>query len=99
MFLVISMKGKISVFFFPFLLSLFVQAGGKNAIIAADDTTLSYVKARTDIEFEVMTPDPSANYQETYVIDCEKLEPVVAKPHSPDNRAYGNVTVACRPSS
>lgn len=74
----------------------FPQAGGKNAVIAADDTTLSYVKARTDIEFEVMNADPSATYQDTYVIDCEKLQPVVAKPHSPDNRAYGNAIVTCR---
>lgn len=63
-----------------------IEAGGKNGIIAADDVTDAYLKDRTDVPYEKLRSDPGAEYFAEYTIDVEKLEPVVAKPHSPDNR-------------
>ena len=51
-----------------------------------DATTIDYVRQRTDAEFEAVHADGGANYLEEYRIDVSKLEPLVAAPHSPDNR-------------
>ncbi|MDR2862794.1 MAG: 3-isopropylmalate dehydratase large subunit [Puniceicoccales bacterium] len=64
-----------------------VEAGAKNGIIAPDRKTLDYVNARTKKPFEPLTSDPGAPVQAEYRYDVSKLEPVVAKPHLPDNKA------------
>ena len=51
-----------------------------------DATTLDYVQQRTDADFEPVHADAGASYAEEYRIDVSKLEPLVAAPHSPDNR-------------
>lgn len=48
--------------------------------------TFDYVGARTAAAYEPMYADDSAAYLESYTIDISKLEPLVAAPHSPDNR-------------
>jgi 3-isopropylmalate/(R)-2-methylmalate dehydratase large subunit len=63
-----------------------IEAGGKNGIIPADEVTLEYVKARTDKPFEAVESDDDAAYEMFMEFDTAKLEPTVAKPHSPDNR-------------
>jgi 3-isopropylmalate/(R)-2-methylmalate dehydratase large subunit len=69
------------------LCNMVIEAGGKNGVIAADDTTLEYVKARSDQPFTVFHTDPDAQFYSDRRYDVSQLEPVVAKPHSPDNRA------------
>jgi 3-isopropylmalate/(R)-2-methylmalate dehydratase large subunit len=64
-----------------------VEAGAKNGIIASDQKTLAYVKARTNKPFEPLFSDPDAKVAGEYRYDVSKLEPVVAKPHLPDNKA------------
>lgn len=68
--------------------NMVVEAGGKNGVIAPDGTTFAYVDARKrDGEtYEPVYADGGAAYAETYTIDVSKLEPLVAAPHSPDNR-------------
>lgn len=68
------------------LTNMAIECGGMNGIIKADEKTIAYVKARTDKDFEIFESDPDAKYHSTYEYDVTKLEPVVAKPHSPDNR-------------
>ena len=79
------------------LTNMAIEAGGKNGIIAADDVTLDYVRARTDKPFEVVESDADAEYIFDMEIDAAALEPTVALPHSPDNRALarelGDVTL------
>lgn len=70
-----------------------VEAGAKNGIIAPDAKALAYVKARTAKPFEPLYSDPDAKVQAEYRYDVSKLEPVVAKPHLPDNKALAR---ACR---
>jgi len=54
---------------------------------AADETTFEYVRARTDKPFEPVYTDADAQFYSDRHYDVSQLEPVVAKPHSPDNRA------------
>ncbi|HNV86226.1 MAG TPA: 3-isopropylmalate dehydratase large subunit [Candidatus Omnitrophota bacterium] len=69
------------------LCNMAIEAGGKNGVISVDQTTLDYVRARTSKPFEVVENDPGCRYYSTRTYDAKKLEPVVAKPHSPDRRA------------
>jgi 3-isopropylmalate/(R)-2-methylmalate dehydratase large subunit len=69
------------------LCNMAIEAGGKNGVIAPDQTTFDYVRARTDKPFQPVYADSCAQYFYEKRYDVSKLEPVVAKPHSPDNRA------------
>lgn len=51
-----------------------------------DETTFDYVRQRTDEPFEAVHADSGAGYIEEYRFDVSKIEPLVAAPHSPDNR-------------
>jgi len=69
------------------LCNMAIEAGGKNAVIEADDTTFDYLKGRTDKQGTVHHSDADAKYCFNKTYKADELEPVVAKPHSPDNRA------------
>src|SRR5205807_5674476 len=66
-----------------------IQAGGKNVIIAPDAVTLEWVRTHNagNRPFAAEHSDPGAKFSFEKVYDVTTLEPVVAKPHSPDNRA------------
>ena len=73
------------------LCNMVIEAGGKNGVIAPDQVTLDYVNA-PQRSGKSRTPscktDAGAKFIFEKVYDVTKLEPVVAKPHSPDNRAF-----------
>lgn len=72
------------------LCNMVIEAGGKNGVIAPDQLTLDFVNARNAGQ-RAYTPvycQPGANYLFEKVYNVSKLEPVIAKPHSPDNRAF-----------
>jgi 3-isopropylmalate/(R)-2-methylmalate dehydratase large subunit len=69
------------------LCNMVIEAGGKNGVIAPDQVTLDYVNARTNKPYQVVKTDAGAHFCFEKVYDVCKLEPVVAKPHSPDNKA------------
>jgi 3-isopropylmalate/(R)-2-methylmalate dehydratase large subunit len=64
-----------------------VEAGAKNGIIAPDKKAFDYVKARTGKPFEALYSDAAAKVRAEYRYNVAELEPVVAKPHLPDNLA------------
>lgn len=68
------------------LCNMAIEAGGKNGIIPASKNILDYVNARTKITYEVFQSDSDAKYHTLMNYDIDKMEPVVAKPHSPDNK-------------
>src|SRR5881296_3321872 len=72
------------------LCNMVIEAGGKNGVIAPDQVTLDYVNARNAGQkpYTPVYSDKGAKYVFEKVYDVTKLEPVVAQPHSPDNRAY-----------
>ena len=67
------------------LTNMAIEAGAMNGIIAADKITEEYVKARTNKEYDLFYSDEDAKYAKKFYYETSKLEPVVAKPHSPDN--------------
>jgi 3-isopropylmalate/(R)-2-methylmalate dehydratase large subunit len=68
------------------LTNMAIEAGAMNGIIAADEVTEHYIKERTSAEYEIFNSDPDAKYYNSYAYDVAKMEPLVAKPHSPDNK-------------
>ncbi len=71
------------------LCNMVIEAGGKNGVIAPDQVTLDYVNARNAGKkpYTVERSDAGAKFIFEKVYDVSKLEPIVAKPHSPDNKA------------
>ncbi|OWM82192.1 hypothetical protein CDL15_Pgr001766 [Punica granatum] len=69
------------------LCNMVVEAGGKNGVVPADSTTFKYLEGKTSLPYEPVYSDQSARFVSEYRFDVSKLEPLVAKPHSPDNRA------------
>src|SRR5262249_20805077 len=72
------------------LCNMVIEAGGKNGVIAPDQVTLDYVNARNawGKPYTVVSSDEEAKFVFEKLYDVTKLEPVIAKPHSPDNRAF-----------
>jgi 3-isopropylmalate/(R)-2-methylmalate dehydratase large subunit len=72
------------------LCNMAIEAGGKNGIIAPDQVTFDYVNKRNAGQkpYQAVYTDPGAKFVFEKVYDVTKLEPVIAKPHSPDNRAF-----------
>lgn len=64
-----------------------IEAGGKNGIIEPDKDTVDFVKVRTRTPFEIVNSDRDAEYFSVTEYNAEDLEPMVAKPFSPDNSA------------
>src|SRR5213596_2390144 len=64
-----------------------IEAGGKNGIIACDETTRAYLRGRTTKPLMPVENDAGARFLAEKRYDARRLEPTVAKPHSPDNRA------------
>lgn len=69
------------------LCNMAVEAGGKNGLIAADSVTEAYLAARGTKPTALYKSDDDATFHSDRKYTVANLEPVVAKPHSPDNRA------------
>lgn len=71
------------------LCNMVIEAGGKNGVIAPDKVTLAYVNERNKhgTPYTPVFTDPGAKFIFEKVYDVTKLQPIIAKPHSPDNRA------------
>ena len=68
------------------LCNMSVEAGAKAGIVAADDTTLEFLKdhGRAD-KFRRITADDDAVYERVIEIDASELPPIIAFPHTVDN--------------
>jgi 3-isopropylmalate/(R)-2-methylmalate dehydratase large subunit len=62
-----------------------IEMGAKTSFMAPDQKVKDYLATRTKAPYEAVYPDEDAEVERTIDIDVSKLEPVVAKPHSPDN--------------
>ena len=69
------------------LTNMAIEAGGKNGIIEPDEKTFEYVRSRTNASFEPVYGDEDSKLILERAYDVTGMEPVVAKPHRPDNRA------------
>ena len=65
-----------------------VEAGAKVGLFPSDDVTRDYLKTQgRDNDYQLLSPDDSAGYEQTIDINVAELEPVVARPHAVDNIA------------
>src|SRR6267142_1343802 len=69
------------------LTNMAIEAGGKNGVCDVDEKTLAYVNNRSNLpNWEVVKEDGDAKYVFDHEWDLSTMEPMVAKPHSPDNK-------------
>lgn len=62
------------------------ELGATTSIFPSDDVTLEFLKAQgREQDWVELLPDTDAVYEEHIVIDLATIEPMAAKPHSPDN--------------
>ncbi len=69
------------------LCNMAIEGGGMSGIIPVDEVTEKYLAERTNKTFDKFYSDDDAKYHSKYEYNAEDLVPVVAKPHSPDNKA------------
>lgn len=69
------------------LTNMAIEAGGKNGVVEPDEITEEYVKSRTDKPYQTFYSDPGATYHSEHFYNLQEMVPMVAKPHSPDNKA------------
>ncbi|HOQ07491.1 MAG TPA: aconitate hydratase [Clostridiales bacterium] len=62
------------------------ELGATTSIFPSDEVTREFLKAQgRESDWVELLPDPDAEYDEEITIDLGSLEPLAAKPHSPDN--------------
>lgn len=71
--------------------NMVIEAGAKNGIFPFDGRTAEYVDTRTRLNgtnstYEPVEPDPDQRFLAEYVVELDKLEPVVACPPDPAQR-------------
>ena len=62
-----------------------IEAGAKNGIFPVDEKTLAFLKGRVTRDFAAVIADADAAYDREISIELDKLVPVVAYPHLPEN--------------
>ena len=62
-----------------------IEAGAKCGIIPPDDAVFSYLKNRVIGEYTPVYADEDSEYADTFEYDAGEIEPMVAKPHLPEN--------------
>ncbi|MCX7920436.1 MAG: aconitate hydratase [Clostridia bacterium] len=64
------------------------ELGATTSVFPSDEVTKEFLKAQgREQDWVELQPDTDAEYDEVVEIDLDKLEPMAAKPHSPDNVA------------
>lgn len=62
------------------------ELGATTSIFPSDEEVRKYLKAQgREKDFVAIGPDPDADYDEIIEINLDTLEPLIAKPHQPDN--------------
>jgi len=61
------------------------ELGATTSVFPSDEQTRKYLRAqKREKDWVALAADADATYDETLEIDLDRLEPLVAKPHSPD---------------
>ena len=67
------------------LTNMTTEAGAKNGIVETDQKVFDYIEKRGLTKYEPVFDDDDAQYEKTFEYEASELEPLVAKPFSPDN--------------
>lgn len=62
------------------------EMGATTSVFPSDENTLDFLTRQgRALDYTALGADSDATYDATYTIDLSELEPMAAKPHSPDN--------------
>ena len=62
------------------------ELGATTSVFPSDEVTRAFLKAQgREQDFRELSADPDAEYDEMLEINLDELEPLVARPHLPDN--------------
>ncbi len=67
------------------LANMTTEAGAKSGIVEPDQKTRDYLAARGVTKYNEVHSDPDAQYEKIYEYEASEMEPIVAKPFSPEN--------------
>ena len=67
------------------LTNMTTEAGAKNGIIEADEKTINYLQQRGATNLNQIKSDEDAEYAKIFEYEASEIEPIVAKPFSPEN--------------
>ncbi len=67
------------------LINMTVECGAVCGLMSVDEITREYVKSRTQDDFEEVSSDRDAEYEQVYYFDLSNLQPQIACPPKPDN--------------
>jgi 3-isopropylmalate/(R)-2-methylmalate dehydratase large subunit len=67
------------------LTNMTTEAGAKSGIIEPDQKIREYLTQRGAANYNEIRGDPDAQYEKIYEYEATELEPIVAKPYSPEN--------------
>ncbi|MEL9940009.1 MAG: 3-isopropylmalate dehydratase large subunit [Ignisphaera sp.] len=62
-----------------------IEMNADTLMFVPDSVTVNYVKTERGFEPKTITPDPDAEYVDEYTIELDKVDFLVAAPHSVDN--------------
>ena len=69
------------------LCNMTTEAGAKNGIVEADQKTVDYLSSRGATNAQIFKGDDDAEYANVFEYEASEMEPLVAKPFSPENVA------------
>ena len=67
------------------LCNMTTEAGAKNGIVEPDQKVVDYLSKRGATNFNLVTGDSDAEYSKIFEYESSEMEPMIAKPFSPDN--------------
>ncbi|NOS61721.1 MAG: 3-isopropylmalate dehydratase large subunit [Nitrosarchaeum sp.] len=67
------------------LCNMTTEAGAKNGIVEPDQKVVDYLTSRGATNISLVHGDDDAEYQKIYEYEGSEMEPIVAKPFSPEN--------------
>ena len=67
------------------LCNMTTEAGAKNGIVEPDNKVVDYLTSRGATNFNLINGDDDAEYAKIFEYESSEMEPIVAKPFSPEN--------------
>ena len=67
------------------LCNMTTEAGAKNGIVEPDQKVVDYLSSRGATNVQLIKGDADAEYAKVFEYESSEMEPIVAKPFSPDN--------------
>jgi len=67
------------------LCNMTTEAGAKNGIVEPDQKVVDYLTQRGATNMNLVKGDDDAEYAKTFEFEASEMEPIVAKPFSPEN--------------